>query len=117
MRPSEDNAGRVHAALQAFGAPLDDLTPADLATAGTVFQIGVDPVRIDVLTDIDGLTFEDAWADRVETRFGGQFTAVLSRRALIANKRASGRLQDLADVERLGAVADAADAPDADADD
>jgi hypothetical protein len=72
-----------------------------LAAPGTIFQIGVAPVRIDVITTIDGVEFDEAWRARVPTVFGGKTTAVLSRAHLIQNKRASGRLQDLADVERL----------------
>ena len=101
VRPTADNAKRVLEALAEFGAPLDDLSADDLASPGTVFQIGVEPVRIDVMTEIDGVGFDEAWSDRVETRFGGEPTAVLSKRALIANKKASGRLQDLADLEKL----------------
>ena len=101
IRPSPDNARRAHRALAQFGAPLDQLSEEDLATPGTVFQIGVQPVRIDVLTEIDGVSFDDAWADKVPTRFGDVPTHVLSRRMLLQNKRASGRLQDLADIEKL----------------
>ena len=101
IRPTMGNAARAFEALRAFGAPLDDLDPSDLATPGTVFQIGVAPVRIDILTEIDGVAFEDAWTDRVLAHFGGVATAVLSRHHLIVSKKASGRLQDLADVERL----------------
>ena len=101
IRASPDNAARTFRALAAFGAPLADLTEADLATPGTVFQIGVAPLRIDVLTKIDGLTFDEAWPARVAARLGDVETAILSKEHLIKNKRASGRLQDLADVERL----------------
>ena len=101
IRPEVENAGRVLAALRSFGAPLHDLTVDDLATPGVVFQIGVAPVRIDVLTAIDAVTFADAWLGRVQSEFGGHSVFVLSREHLIENKRASGRLQDLADVERL----------------
>jgi len=101
IRPSSENALRTYRALAAFGAPLTELSPHDLQTPGTVFQIGVDPVRIDVVTAIDGVTFDEAWNERVPARFGGIPTHVLSRALLIRNKRATGRLQDLADVERL----------------
>jgi hypothetical protein len=101
VRPSVDNAARVLTALQSFGAPLHDLTAEDLATPGVVFQIGVEPIRIDILTAIDGMNFDDAWSGRVLSEFGAQPVFVLSREHLITNKRASGRLQDLADVERL----------------
>jgi hypothetical protein len=101
VRPDAENAKRVLKALRAFGAPLHDLTEADLTTPGLVFQIGVPPVRIDVLTAIDGVEFVEAWPARMLTKFADQPVAVLSREHLIKNKRASGRTQDLADVERL----------------
>jgi hypothetical protein len=101
VRPTEANARQAYRALAAFGAPLTELKESDLATQGTIFQIGVPPVRIDIITRIDGVTFEEAWPSRVATRFGEQPVGVLSRHHLIQNKRASGRLQDLADIERL----------------
>src|SRR6266516_8230241 len=66
-----ENAQRVLTALSAFGAPLDDLTTDDLSKTGTVFQIGVPPLRIDLITSIDGVDFTEAWRDRFETSFGG----------------------------------------------
>ena len=101
VRPSAENAPKIIAALTAFGAPLHDLTVEDLSRPGTVFQIGVPPVRIDLVTEIDGVEFSDAWVDRVRTTFGGIPAAVISRKHLIQNKKAAGRLQDLADVEAL----------------
>lgn len=101
LRPDPRNADRAWTALAAFGAPLEDLTREDLATPGTIFQIGVPPLRIDILTAIDGVEFEEAWGERALVELIGVAVPVLSRRHLIANKRASGRLQDLADVERL----------------
>ena len=101
IRPTPENAARAFQALIGFGAPTSDLEEADLSTPGTVFQIGVAPVRIDILTRIDGVEFDEAWAARVPASFGGASTAVLSKTHLIRNKRAAGRLQDLADVERL----------------
>lgn len=101
VRPSVTNAPRVLAALRAFGAPLHDLTDADLAAPGLIFQIGVPPLRIDVLTAIDGVSFDAAWSSRLISQFAGLPVSVLSRSHLIANKRATGRLQDLADIENL----------------
>jgi len=101
VRATPENALRVLKALRAFGAPLHDLTEADLVQVGLVFQIGLAPIRIDVLTGVDGLDFDQAWADRVQTKFAGLPTAVLSREHLILNKKATGRTQDLADIERL----------------
>ena len=103
VRPDPKNARRVLKALQAFGAPLHDLTEADLITPGLIFQIGVPPVRIDVLTAIDGVEFAEAWSARMLAQFADQAVAVLSREHLIKNKRAVGRTQDLADVEELKA--------------
>ncbi len=104
IRPSADNAFKVVEALTSFGAPLHDLTAEDLSKEGTVFQIGVPPVRIDVINEIDGVTFSEAWPNRLRTQFAGVSVAVLSREDLIRNKRASGRTQDLADLEILNSL-------------
>ena len=101
VRPTPDNAARVHRALLAFGAPMSDLAVEDLAVPDTIFQIGVAPNRIDVITAVDGVGFKDAWARRIETTYGGVPIAVMSREDLITNKKASGRPQDLLDVEML----------------
>lgn len=101
VRPDPDNARRVMAALAAFGAPLHDLTVEDLTRPGIIFQIGVEPLRVDVLTKIDGVHYDEAWRDRIEATFGDQTSGVLSRRHLISNKRASGRDQDLVDLKWL----------------
>jgi hypothetical protein len=69
IRSDPENAARVHQALDAFGAPLANLSPADLASPGIVFQIGVAPNRIDILTMISGVTFEEAWPARVKSRY------------------------------------------------
>jgi hypothetical protein len=101
VRAAPDNAARVIKALTEFGAPLHDLTLADLSHHGVVFQVGVAPLRIDILTGIDGVTFDDAWPARVQTKVFEQPVAVLSVEHLIRNKRAVGRAQDLADLEWL----------------
>lgn len=112
VRPTNENSNRVAAALRAFGAPLaaHGVTAADFARAGTVYQLGLPPRRIDILTLISGVTFEQAWADSVSVEVGGVGFRVPSRIALLANKRASGRPKDLEDVRRLElADPDAAD--------
>ena len=101
VRPGPENARRVLAALALFGAPLADLTERDLVTPGTLFQVGIAPRRIDILTAIDGVEFEEAWADRHVTRVGNLDVPVISRRHLIRNKKTVGRPQDLADAARL----------------
>lgn len=101
VRPEPTNAKRVIEALRAFGAPLLDLGEEDLIRRGTVFQIGIAPLRIDVLTSIDEVTFDEGWADRLTANFADLPVPVLSAKHLIRNKRAVGRTQDLADVEWL----------------
>jgi hypothetical protein len=98
------NAQRVWSALLRFGAPvaamgvsLDDLTLAD-----RVVQIGLPPRRIDILTSISGVGFDEAWPDRVTHEVGGLAVPFLGRAALVRNKRATGRTKDRADLEALG---------------
>jgi hypothetical protein len=100
IRPAPDNAACVLAAVRRFGAPLADLTKPDLLTPGTVFEIGVAPARIDLLTSIDGIEFDEAWADRCIVEIEGQVPVVL-RQHLTRNKKATGRPQDVADATRL----------------
>lgn len=101
VEPSLENAQKVLRALTAFGAPLGDLTLADLQSDDLIFMFGAPPLRVDVLTDISGISFSEAWASRIESTFGGVPVAYIGRDALIANKRASGRAKDLADVEAI----------------
>ena len=101
IRPSPENAARVIAALQRFGAPLFDLLENDLQMPDTVFQIGLAPRRIDLLTSIDGVDFEAAWRGRTETVIEGLAICVIGRGHLIKNKRAVGRPKDMADVAWL----------------
>lgn len=99
--PGIDNAERVLAALKAFGAPTHGVTVGDFASPGITFQIGVAPVRIDIITTVDGLTFDASWQKRMASDYGGEPVFVLSREDFIQNKRACGRPQDLADIEAL----------------
>lgn len=101
VRPDVRNAPRLIAALKTFGAPTHDITEQDFADPGITFQIGVEPVRIDIITSVDGLTFDGAWRNRISSDYGGEPVFVLSREDLIRNKRAAGRPQDLADVAAL----------------
>lgn len=98
---SGDNPARVRLALARFGAPVDQLSLSELSRPNLVFQIGVVPRRIDVLTSIDGVDFASAWIDRMDTDVGGIVVPVLSRALLMRNKRASARPQDLADLAWL----------------
>jgi len=95
------NAQAVYRALREFGAPLADLTAADFAQAGYFYQMGVPPVRVDILMGIPGAVFDEAWPRRLEVDFEGLLVPFISRQDLIAAKCASGRPQDLLDVEQL----------------
>ena len=93
----EDNARRVMAALERFGAPLQNIEARDFEVPDTVFQIGVAPRRIDLLTAIDAVEFEEAWQEREEIEVAGLKVPVVGRHHLLRNKRATGRLKDEAD--------------------
>jgi predicted nucleotidyltransferase len=99
-----ENAANLMRALTKFGAPLHDISEADLSSEGVVFQIGNSPRRIDIMTNISGVKFEQAYANRTTISIEGIEVPVISLEDLIANKRASARTQDLADVEKLESV-------------
>ncbi|MDE0192873.1 MAG: hypothetical protein OXQ90_16085 [Gammaproteobacteria bacterium] len=101
--PTAENAGRVYAALTAFGAPLDDLDVAarDFGTTGLTVQFGVPPRRIDVLTAVTGLEFEAAWERRFQTRVFGREVAFLSLDDMLRNKQILGRDKDISDVRAI----------------
>ncbi|MDP9001489.1 MAG: hypothetical protein M3O46_15415 [Myxococcota bacterium] len=102
VEASVENASKVIAGLVAFGAPLMGLTEADLTAPGTGLQIGVEPGRIDILTAISGVRFEEAWPSKVQADFAeGVRCNVIGLDELLRNKRASARPQDLADVAAL----------------
>jgi hypothetical protein len=98
---TDDNAPRVFAALTKFGAELSQVSPADFARPGITFQMGIEPNRIDVLTEISSVAFADAWPSRLESTYGDQRLWVLGREHLLQNKRAVGRPQDLLDIEKI----------------
>lgn len=104
VQPVPDNASSLMRALARFGAPLSNVSAGDFATAGIVFQIGSQPRRIDLLTWISGVDFQQAYDRRQMVCLEGLDVPVISLEDLIANKRATGRMQDLADVERLEAA-------------
>jgi hypothetical protein len=101
VRATRENADRVMSALRTFGAPLFDLHVDDLCREDTVFQIGRPPARIDILTGISGVRFEQAWANRLTVPLAGHDVPILGREDFIANKRTSARPKDLADLALL----------------
>ena len=103
VRPAPDNGQRVFDALARYGAPLASagVTVGDFARPGMVYQIGLPPRRIDILTEISGVTFDEAWASRSVAEVEGRAVSFIGRAALLKNKEASGRPKDIADAARL----------------
>ena len=101
LEPTEENARRVLHALDDFGFGELGIAIADLAVPGRVLQLGQLPNRIDLITSIDGITFDEVWRGRVAGRYGSAHVAYIGRNDLIRNKRAAGRPQDLADLSWL----------------
>jgi hypothetical protein len=95
------NAERVYRALAEFGAPLSGIVPADFARTDLIYQLGIAPLRIDILTSIDGVEFHAAWNRRKEASFGKTVATFIGLDDLLINKRATARMSDLADCERL----------------
>jgi hypothetical protein len=107
IRSSKKNSEAVYRALAIYGAPLGDVTPEVFNDGKSAFQIGVEPYRIDILQQIDGVAFEVAWMDRVQgTLEEGVPASFISREHLIQNKLASGRHIDLHDVDALRGAAE-----------
>lgn len=94
---SSENAVSIMAALRRFGAPLHQIEAQDFEALDTVFQIGIAPRRIDILTGIDAVDFETAWKARTVVEVSGLRVPVISRRHLLQNKRSTGRPRDQAD--------------------
>jgi len=101
VEPTPDNAKKLWSALVKFGAPLADLTLADLSNPDVVFQIGVEPNRIDIILDVEGLRFAEAWENRFVTQYEDQTVFVLSYDDIIRAKKTTGRDQDLLDIKNL----------------
>src|SRR5215831_18465381 len=98
---SQTNAPRLITALKRFGAALAEISEKDFLQPGITFQIGIPPRRIDIITEIDGVQFQDAYPNRISANLEDISVPVISRSDLLANKRASGRPQDLVDATWL----------------
>jgi hypothetical protein len=101
VRRSAENAAKVLRALSAFGAPLSNLTEQDFISPETVLQIGVEPCRIDILTSIDGIEFDEAWKNKVNITVDEIAIYILSKADLLKNKLAAGRDKDQGDIAWL----------------
>jgi len=102
VKPDRDNAKRIVTALKEFGFESEDLTVSDFEKPEKVIQLGVPPVRVDIITSITGVSWPDANAHRVEGNYGNLRVYYIGLKQLIANKKALGRKKDLADLEALG---------------
>jgi hypothetical protein len=107
----EDNAARLEKVLNRFGFGGTGLSRKDFLQPDQVVQLGRAPHRIDLLTGLSGLNWKEAWDSRQTIELDGLQLSVIGRAALIANKRATGRIQDLADAERLEQSANQPDSP------
>ena len=96
-----DNAKKVYSAVAEFGAPVSEMKPEDFAQYGMIFQIGVAPCRVDIISKISGVSYADAVTRAVPKTIDSIPVRIISLEDLIANKKASGRAKDLADVEVL----------------
>ncbi len=96
-----ENARRVFGALVGFGAPLEGVTADDFASAGFSYSFGRPPIEVDIITEITGVSFEDAWRSCDAGTLGGVSVSFIGREAFLRNKRSTGRLKDLADVEAV----------------
>ncbi len=101
VRPGPENAKRLLTAIAAFGFPVVGLRPEDLLDPRRMLQMGVEPVQIHVMTAISGVSWDEAWADHVVARIGEHNAPFIGREAFLRNKRATGRLKDLADAEAI----------------
>lgn len=98
---SQENAQKIMRALSAFGAPISDLDANDFTVSDMVFQIGIEPCRIDILTGIDGVEFDGAWKNREKTTVDGMYLDVISKADLLKNKLTSDRDKDQGDIAWL----------------
>jgi len=98
---SADNSRRIYTSLAEFGAPLSDISETTFTEKGIIFQIGIAPRRIDIITHIDGVDFEKAFHNRQTIEIEGLLIPFISRDDLITNKRSTGRAKDLLDADSL----------------
>jgi hypothetical protein len=102
VKPNSVNARRIIAVLDEFGFGSAGLRATDFETSDQVIQLGVPPVRVDMMTSITGVTWEEAFSGRVEGKYGDIPATYIGREQFISNKKALGRKKDLADLEALG---------------
>lgn len=99
--PEEQNAQKTYEALKEFGAPLTNIAPADFTKKKTIYQIGVAPVRVDILMGLPGLGFSRAWDHRVMTVYDEVRVSIIGLEELIKSKKKAGRPSDMIDITQL----------------
>ena len=92
---------KVYQALKKYGAPLTGMKPADFCDKGVIYQIGIAPVRIDIMVNVEGVSIPEAWKNKRQIRYGRTKVFVLGKKNLIQAKEAAGRPEDLTDLKRL----------------
>ena len=102
VRPEAKNAEKILAALDEFGFGSLDLTVSDFKDPDKVVQLGLAPVRVDLITSLTGLSYQEVFAGKTQGTYGDVPVCYIGRKELLANKRALGRKKDLADIEALG---------------
>lgn len=101
IKPSQENAKRIQKAFLKFGLPLVEVTPDDFACEGLQFYVGVEPCAMDFLTTIPGLSFDDAWKNKITDESMGFAVHYLGMKDIKIAKKTAGRHIDLADIEEL----------------
>jgi len=102
VKPDPENAKKILSALEEFGFGSLDLTTSDLQDPDKVVQLGVAPVRVDLITSLTGVSWQEAFSGKVQGTFGNVPVYYLGRKEFLSNKKALGRKKDLADIEALG---------------
>lgn len=101
VEPTLENAEKLYKALGEFGAPLKNISPKDFTNKKTIYQIGVAPVRIDIITSISGSIFTEAWKNRRKTKYADVSINIIGVKDLIRSKKKTGRPQDFIDITQL----------------
>jgi hypothetical protein len=101
IAPDQDNANAVYSALKDFGAPLENLTSDDFTHEDYFYQMGRAPLRVDIMMSIPGISFDEAWENRKVVELNDLKILFISRSDLIRSKEASGRPQDMIDIDKL----------------
>jgi len=101
VNPTKENSFKIYKALAQFGAPMNEITKNTFTEKDTIFQIGVSPCRIDIINQIDGVTFNECFKTRIKIKIAGLDIPVISKTNLIKNKQSTGRLKDQVDANWL----------------